>query len=370
MYLFTFSSGAAMPDLKRIRIVLLVVSLSTFLFGLNVIAPIAQAAEADPNDKIVYVEDGQPSKELHLPTYEWYPKGRQPIGSLLAIHGLTLHGKLYNVVCKAFAASGFYTCTFDMRGFGRCYADKQHSFCLKDDCKRHVNYVKTYDEVVRLAASIKKRYPNVPLYAMGESLGTSVCLELASEHPELVDGLILSSPTVQINPLMYLHPKVVIASTFGYFTEPRFQANTDAFVKNLVSNDKDIVDELLNDPLCRKGLDIQELLRTDAYVGKTLSYARKIRLDQPVLVLQGSEDKCMVPSAITKLARAIPSSDQTLRWLHAHGHILLETEYLRPATIDAISAWLYQHDAEHLQRMKAIEADLSKLGAKPCTDAQ
>ncbi len=349
------------------RALILILSVVACLFvGSAWTASSASNDEPDPNDRIVYVEDGQPSKELRLPTYEWFPKDTQPIGSLLAIHGLTLHGKKFEVVCKAFAASGFYTCAFDMRGFGRCYADKEHSFCDPHDCKKHVNFVKTYAEVVKLAAYIKQRNPDKPLYALGESLGTSLCIKLAANHPDLVDGLILSSPAVKLNPLMFVHPKVIVASTFGYFTVPRFQANTDAFVKNLVSNDSDIVNEMLSDPLCRKGLNARELYKTDTFVAKTLSYARKLQHNEPVLVLQGSEDRCMVPSGITELARSIPSSDQTLRWLHAHGHILLETAYLRPATVDAIATWLYQHNAEHVKRAKLIETNLLKLGAKQC----
>jgi acylglycerol lipase len=349
--------------------ILILLAISAICLGLDNQIQSAYAADLDPNDRIAYVEDGPISKEVGLPTYEWLPKDSQPIGSLLAIHGLTLHGKRFAVVCKAFATFGFYACSFDMRGFGRCYADKQHTFCAPSDCKKHVNYGKSYAEVVKLATLIKKRYPDKPLYVMGESLGTCLCVKLAAEHPQLVDGLILSSPTVKLNPLIFVHPKVIAASTFGYFTEPRFQASTDAFVKHLVSNDPDIVNEMLADPLCRKGLNFRELFKTDSFVSKTLFYAHKIGGNEPVLMIQGSEDKCMVPRAITELAASIPSSDQTLRWLHAHGHILLETAYLRPATIDAIVTWLYQHNAEHVQRAKSIEADLLKLGAKPCNDS-
>lgn len=374
---FLFGLSQFLGSLRRSRstahtgcsLVFILSAIAYMVLGAGWLSTSVYAADLDPNDRIVYIEDGQLCKDFHLPTYEWLPKNREPIGALLAIHGLTLHGKQYEVVCKAFAASGFYTCAFDMRGFGRCYADKEHSFCIPGDCKKHVDYEKTYADVVKLATAVKQRYPDKPLYAMGESLGTSLCLKLAAKHPQLVDGLILSSPTVKINPLMFVHPKVIFACTFGYFMEPRFQANTDAFVKNLVSNDQDVVNEMVNDPLCRKGLEIKELLRTDRFVLKTLSYARKIKHNEPVLVIQGSEDKCMVPSAITKLARAIPSSDQTLRWLHAHGHILLETDYLRPATVDAITTWLYQHNAEHAQRAKKIEDDLAKLGAKPCNES-
>jgi alpha-beta hydrolase superfamily lysophospholipase len=328
----------------------------------------AESEELNPNDKITYVEDGELSKAIHLPTYEWIPKDSQPVGLLLAVHGLTLHGKRYEIVCKAFAAGGFYTCAFDMRGFGRCYSDEQQKFWAAADSIRRVNYTKTSSDMVRLASGIKQRYPNLPLFLMGESLGTTLCIKLAAEHPELVDGLILSGPTAKVHPLMFVHPKVIAACTAGYFMHPRFQVNTDAFVKYLVSNDPDVIKEMLDDPLCRKGLSVSELLKTDKLVSKTLSYARRIKLNEPVLILQGSEDRCMVPRAVTELAKDIPSSDQTLRWLHEHGHLLLETAYLSPATVDALANWMQQHNASHIQINKKIQTEILQLGAKASGD--
>ncbi len=313
------------------------------------------------------MENGQLSKDIHLPTYEWYPKNVTPVGLILAIHGLTLHGQRYEVICKAFAASGFYACAFDMRGFGRCYFS-DHSFCVGKDCKRKVDLNKSYAEIVDLAQKIKQKYPNIPMIIMGESLGTSLSIKLASERPELVDGLVLSGPTVKVHPLMFLHPKIVAASTVGYFAKPRFQVSTDAFVKYLVSNDPNVVAEILDDPLCRKGLTISELLRTEKFVSKTLPYARKIKSNESLLVIQGSEDRCMVPHAIIDLAKSVPSSDQTLRWLHEHGHLLLETAYLRTATVEAVANWIDHHDPEHRKSIKALHSELVELGAKPNSD--
>jgi alpha-beta hydrolase superfamily lysophospholipase len=321
--------------------------------------------EADPNDSITYVEDGEFSRELHIPTYEWIPKTPTLNGCILAVHGLTLHGKLYQVLCKNFAAAGFYTCAFDMRGFGRCFTDPKHEFSVNGDSKKKVDYYKSYEETVRLAQLIKKRYPGLPLYLMGESLGTCMCIKIAGAHPELADGLILSGPTVEVNPLMFVHPKVIAAGTYGYFQKPRFTVNTDAFVEYLVSDDEDVVNELLEDPLCRKGLSIPELIKTRNFVAETLPYARKIKHNEPVLVIQGSRDRCMVPRAIVKLSKNVQSTDQTLRWFSSYGHLLFETIYLRPAVVDAISDWLYDHCPSHAQDSVDMQKRILKLGGKP-----
>src|SRR5262249_16148089 len=134
------------------------------------------------------------------------------------------------------------------------------------------------------------------------------------------------------------------AGDWAVFIDPWFRLSTEAFVKYLVSNDPNIVNEMLSDPLCRKQMTIADLLQAHRFVGHTLAYAKKIKPGEPVLVIQGSEDRCMVPKAITTLAKDIPSSEQTIKWLHAHGHLLLETSYLKPATVDTLADWMKQQD--------------------------
>jgi alpha-beta hydrolase superfamily lysophospholipase len=320
-----------------------------------------------PDQHTTFVEDGAISKEFHIPSYEWYPTDKPAIGMILAVHGLTLHARRYEVLGKACAAAGFYVCACDMRGFGRCYTDDTHKFCVGNDCKNKINVQKSYEDLVQVATRMKKDHPGVPLFALGESLGTSLCIKLAADHPELVDGLILSGPTVKINPLMYFHPSNMLAGAAAVFLDPKFNIKMDSFVRNLVSNDPNIINEMREDPLCRKQLTIADLLNTDKFVNKTLKYAKDIKQDEHVLVIQDSQDRCMVPHAVTSLSKRIHSSDQTIRWLHAHGHLLLETAYLKPATIEALSNWIEQHDAAHEAFAKTIQDEMLRFGAKVST---
>lgn len=337
--------------------------------------PVARATDQEKSrregsalDRINCVQDGPLSKQLHLPLYEWIPRNVEPDGMVLAIHGLTLHGKRYEVLGRAFAAEGFYVCAPDMRGFGRCYTDEKGEFSVNGESKQRVDYDKSFQDIVALARAMKSAHPNIPLFVMGESLGTAVAIKLAADQPDLVSGLLLSGPTVQVNPLMFIHPENMLAASWALLIHPRFNMSTSSFVRNLVSNDPDIVQEMLNDPLCRKGLTVAELLRTKRFVRKTLANASKIRVGMPILLIQGSEDKCMVPHAVTRLMGNVRSSDQTARWLYAHGHLLLETAYLRPATLDSIDAWIRDQSPAHVQEMTAIKEEILQVGGKPTRD--
>lgn len=360
------------------------VTISCLPGRLSVLAPLACAlvvlflafslpapcrAEAEDKPPYELVVDGAMFSDLKVPTYEWKPSNAEPEGMALAIHGLTLHGRRYEIMGRAFAAGGYYFAAPDMRGFGRLRQGESHDFCPpgcrgKDDCRRRVDYEKSYADAVEMARRMKARYPKLRLIAVGESLGATPCLRLAGEHPELVDGVIISGPAIRLQPLMFFEPGHILAGLKAIFLSVRGDVRLETFLKKLVSDDPDIVRDLSEDPLVAKELTIGELLATHSFVSKSISYARKISRDMPILILQGSLDRCVIPKAVVELSKNIGSSDQNLRWLHNHSHLLLETSYVRAATVGAITHWFDDHDDARLAEVREVEAQIQKLGGK------
>jgi len=324
-------------------------------------------AEENAVQRYTYVQDGEISKQVHLPTSEWLPNKLPPDAMVLAIHGLTLHGKRYEILSRTFAAENalgsVYVVAPDMRGFGRNRND-EHNFCEGTDCKKKVDYYKSVDDMCKIAKIMRAKFPGTRLYLMGESLGATVCLAVAAKRPELVDGLVLSGVAESVNPMMFNQPKIIASGLFAFFIDPKFNMRLGVFMKQLVSNDPEICKEMMEDPLVPKKLTLTELIKTDRFIDKTNKFARQVKVDLPVLILQGSEDKCVVPHAVASLAQHIHSSDQTMKWLYAHGHLLLETEYIRPATIDAITDWFDAQTAAHKVILRTMQDDLHALGGK------
>ena len=293
-----------------------------------------------------------------LPVYRWAPDGQDPRGIVLAVHGLTLHGLSYEVLARGFAAGGFVFVAPDMRGYGA----NQEKDAPED--LRKIDNEKSYQDIVKLAQALNDQYgQDIPIAMLGESLGTSFCVRVAAEHHDLVDAVIVSAPTSRLSPVMYLAPSTIAEGFKAIFT-PRHEMSYKVFFDRLVSNNELIRQELDEDPLVLKRIPLQDLLETTSWVGKTDKWARGIRRDTPILVLQGGGDKAMVPKAVTRLTRRIRSTDQTIRWISGYGHLLLETDYLGPPALDAITAFINDHSGQQQEIRRELYKEMKRFGAK------
>lgn len=296
-------------------------------------------------------------KIVGLPIYRWSPSGEKPRAVVIAVHGLTLHGQSYEVLARGFAAGGFVFVAPDMRGYG---VNAQETAPAE---LRKIDNEKSYRDIEKLAKALNDQYPDVPVVALGESLGTSFCVRLAAEHHDLIDAIIVAAPTSKVNPLMSLAPRTIFEGLKALVT-PGHRMSYKVFFDDLVSNNPAIIQELKDDPLTLKEPPLGALMETMKFVSKTDKWAKSVKKDTPVLILQGGKDRAMVPREVTKLTKNIPSTDQTIRWISGYGHLLLETDYLGPPVLDAITSFIDNHDAADAAVRAELYREMRRFGAK------
>jgi alpha-beta hydrolase superfamily lysophospholipase len=307
--------------------------------------------------------DGDLTKASGLPTYQWMPAGAPPRAIIVAIHGLTLHGRRYRVLGRALAANGFGLIAMDMRGFGRCKFDLQKQFSTTEDDRTKVSHQKSYDEIVKLMQAVRERYPGQRLMVMGESLGCTFAVRLASEHKDLVDGLVLSAPAVKVNPKMYIgHGN--LRQGAKAIVKPSHSVDLNSFMRNLVSPRPDVVSEMLDDPHILKALPLGALLSTDEFVGNTVGWGKGISAHLPILIFQGSIDNCVSAKHVTDLTNAMPSDDQTIAWRGSYGHLQLETVFVRASILNALVSWMYDHSIEIQPRLQRAQDTIKDAGGR------
>ncbi|HEX3652885.1 MAG TPA: alpha/beta hydrolase [Rhizomicrobium sp.] len=121
---------------------------------------------------------------LRLPFRHW--NAEHPRAVLVALHGMSDYSEAFDLPGPWWAAHGITTYAYDQRGFG---LSPDHGLWGGGDAMRQ--------DLTDFVAAVHLKYPGVPVYALGESMGGSVVLSaLASAHPPQIDGAILVAPAV------------------------------------------------------------------------------------------------------------------------------------------------------------------------------
>jgi alpha-beta hydrolase superfamily lysophospholipase len=121
---------------------------------------------------------------LRLPLRHW--DAAHPQAILVALHGMSDYSEAFDLPGPWWAAHGISTYAYDQRGFGRSpYPGRwAGGEAMRQDLADFVD-------------AARAKYPVIPVYALGESMGGSVVLTaLAGENPPRVDGAILVAPAV------------------------------------------------------------------------------------------------------------------------------------------------------------------------------
>ncbi|HEY9713000.1 MAG TPA: alpha/beta fold hydrolase, partial [Chroococcales cyanobacterium] len=279
-----------------------------------------------------------------LPAYVWTDPSVKPRAVALCIHGLTLHGGVYEKLAGELAPKGFVVMAPDLQGYGRWQ-------------NKPVEYDRSFDSLVALAAAARAKYDNLPLYVIGESLGADLAMRLASQKPDLVDGLVLSSPAIKRR--YFLGP--ILNETTAFLSNPKRQVNLRPYIRRFFSEDPLVTQDTLDDPLVRKRLTAWDLLRTCNAIRPALKYADNLSPEIAVLVIQGSQDRMLRTSAVSSLLQHIKSTNQTVRWFNDRGHLLLETAHLRNDTAAVVRDWFDDQLAAGKQRVAVKDGDHSTI---------
>lgn len=176
-----------------------------------------------------------------------YP-ARQAKGIVQIIHGAKEHQARYAPFAKFLQEHGFAVITSDNRGHGKSV---NHAYPL--------GFMNGVDEMIAdqflMTQAIKERYPNIPLYLFGHSLGSVFARCYLQAYDTEIDKLILSG-TVNYVPGVSLGiflGKIItkISGPHGYnrFLEGLSLKNQkgDAWI----SVSKDNLRKYRNDPLCQ-----------------------------------------------------------------------------------------------------------------------
>lgn len=308
--------------IKRVR--------NIFLLSAMLLAPVfaCQSARADVVLETDPSIDGAPNAHF----YRWQDGSKKPKGVAIAVHGLIMHGRVYDRLAHELTESGFIVIAPDLRGYGRYNQDEPSE-------NHKVLYEESYQDICQLTKAVRNNYPDLPVFLIGESLGAGMAIRVASEHKELVDGLVLSSPAIKAR--FNVNFKVVKDITV-FLVHPKKPVDLSPYIKEFSSESSQIANAALQDPLVRKSLPPSDIFRTAFLIRRNKEFVRNIPANMPVLIIQGDKDRMLRANGVVTLISRLKSTDQTVRWFSGIGHILIETEHMLPETIMTVRSWLLE----------------------------
>jgi alpha-beta hydrolase superfamily lysophospholipase len=292
-------------------------------------------------------KQGPFTQKLNLPIYQWLDSTQPPKAIVIAIHGMTLYSGLFDHAARYLADNGYPVYAADLRGFGRWWHEG----------KKDIDFARSEEDIITLANALRVAYPHIAIFALGESLGGNIAIKIACRHPDIFNGVILSSAAIARKPFL---TKQVVEQFPDEVAHPKKLRDISRYINHFVSSNKQITDEILSDPLVRKRISIWEAILAEKELAGTMDCARKMPDSLPVFLLQGGQDKNLKLPAAFQFCAKLKTPDLTIRWFPGQGHVMLETTYSSPEVLQGITDWIAAHQRT-TEQAKALPAQAESM---------
>jgi alpha-beta hydrolase superfamily lysophospholipase len=245
----------------------------------------------------ICITNSKIGSELDLPIFEWVDKSKPTKGIIIAVPGMTLYAFSWNDMASHLASKGYTVYALDQRGFGRW---RNESAKFGGDSKIEIG--QSQQDLLDLVTTLRQAHPKQKILCLGESMGSNMALLLASDHPELVDGLILGSPCYKTR--MHAKPLRWAADFAKTIVRPNRLLNLEPYAAPYLTNDPVLARTCDNDPLIYRKMSAADLIKIDVMNDRAIESAKSLPADFPVLVIAGAKDAMFksqeLPKAIEK----------------------------------------------------------------------
>ena len=263
-----------------------------------------------------------------LAVTSWPASGGAPKAVILGLHGFGDYRKAWDEPAEIWARAGITTYSYDQRGFGGSPTRGRWpgTEALVGDA----------NEMILL---LRQKYPGVPVYLAGESMGGAVAL-VAAEQGARIDGLILLATALRSRDT--LGPVATGGLWFVAHTVPWFPSGPTSIDFMPTDNPKTL-DKLRNDKQMLRQTRVDMAYGLVDLMDDAREAAAKVHV--PYLMLHGLGDR-IVPQEPVKAAIEVmpPRADSKLAFYKKGYHLLLRDKEGKTVAVD-VAAWVANHDA-------------------------
>lgn len=284
-----------------------------------------QVTEPGPGPLPARLESGTARMDdgFRLPLHRWTPVGR-PLAVVLALHGFNDYGNAFAGVGAHLAGQGILTVAVDQRGFGAA-----------PDHGRWAGSGRLVADAAGLVRLLGARYPGIPLYLLGESMGAAVALELlGGPEPPPVAGAILVAPAVwgrgAATPLLRLALELSARICPGCTA-------TGEGLDIRASDNLEMLRALGRDPLVVKATRLDTLRGLVGLMDGALGAAGRVRA--PLLVQYGAHDQVIPRPALCRLLARLPAQSRRVAF-YTRGYHMLTRDLEGDRVRRDLAAWI------------------------------
>jgi acylglycerol lipase len=265
-----------------------------------------------------------------LPFTRW-PGGPESIrGVVICIHGLSGAASDFWPIGDSIPATGFTVYGLQLRGQGNDPDIKK-----RGDIRSRKQWL---EDLQDFTALVKRRHSGTPVYWYGESLGALIAIHSAA-GPAKPDGIILSSPVIELRPALQLGLFKNIAFRAMLNFLPGTQISLESFGNSNIqvtshtthSGQMQHTAHYVPAFTFRLFAEIEQLIKTVP--------AAAAELHVPILVLYTPHDPLVSREAVEHFYDLIPAREKTKVFFPNSYHLILhDTE--RARAVQTVRDWL------------------------------
>lgn len=286
---------------------------------------------------------------------EWLPQG-EPRAVVQIVHGVAEHIGRYDHVARFLTGHGFLVCGEDHLGHGQTAGEGEYGWFAKHD-----GWTLVTADVRRLRQIQGEKYPGVPYFILGHSMGSFLTRTFLCRYPGEVDGAILSGTGQEPAPLVALGKGVagllcrlkgsnsvsplVDQLSLGAYNK-KFKPNRTG--ADWISRDEKAVDAYLADPLCTFKPTVgmfRDMMGGLQYISSSRALAQMDR-DTPVYLMSGDQDPVgSMGAGVRKVYGFFQRQgvkDLSMK-LYPGGRHEMFNELNRQEVLEDLLAWLERH---------------------------
>lgn len=268
-----------------------------------------------------------------IPTGTWVNPNGQVKFCVLCIHGLGLNSRSFEHFGKQLVKQGAAVYAIDVRGFGQWRQIEGHS---------EIDFANTLTDIEKTLQTMRQRYPSVPVFLLGESMGGAIALRAAAMYPDLVDGLVSSVPAGDRFKQTQTELKVATQLIAG--GNKKHDIGKQVIAQ--ATENLEMREHWENDNRNRVDFSAKELVRFQKFMNENHEVIKNIT-KTPVLLVQGCNDRLVKSSATFELFDDILVKDKTFLSVPYEHLIFEEQEHADKALNDTVNrflaVWLTAH---------------------------